>query len=118
MTTLPTKPTVFVVDDDITVRESLKALIETSGWQACMFASAQAFLARPGTVVPGCLVLDVNLPDVSGLDLQKRVAADRPDMPVIFVTGCGDVWTSVQAMKAGAIEFLIKPFRNDVLLDA
>lgn len=118
MTTLTTKPIVFVVDDDITIRESLKAPIEASGWQAATFGSAQAFLARPRPAVPSCLVLDVNLPDFSGLDLQKRVAADRPDMPAIFITGCGDVTTSVQAMKAGAIEFLTKPFRNDVLMDA
>jgi FixJ family two-component response regulator len=118
MTTLTTKPIVFVVDDDITIRESLKALIEASGWQAATFASAQGFLARPRPLVPSCLVLDVNLPDFSGLDLQTHVAADRPDMPVIFITGCGDVKTSVQAMKAGAVEFLTKPFRNDVLMDA
>ena len=118
MTTLTTKPIVFVVDDDITVRESLKALIEASGWQAETFASAKEFLARPRPLVPSCLVLDVFLPDFSGLDLQKRVAVDRPDMPVIFITGCGDVSMSVQAMKAGAIEFLTKPFRNDVLMDA
>ena len=118
MTTLTTKPIVFVVDDDITVRESLKALIEASGWQAETFASAKEFLARPRPQTPSCLVLDVFLPDFSGLDLQKRVAGDRPDMPVIFITGCGDVSMSVQAMKAGAIEFLTKPFRNDVLMDA
>lgn len=118
MTTLTTKPIVFVVDDDITVRESLKAVIEASGWQAETFASAKEFLARPRPQTPSCLVLDVFLPDFSGLDLQKRVAGDRPDMPVIFITGCGDVSMSVQAMKAGAIEFLTKPFRNDVLMDA
>jgi FixJ family two-component response regulator len=118
MTTLTTRPIVFVVDDDIAVRESLKALIEASGWQAETFASAKAFLARPRPLIPSCLVLDVFLPDFSGLDLQKRVAVDRPDMPVIFITGCGDVSMSVQAMKAGAIEFLTKPFRNDVLMDA
>jgi len=118
MTTLTTKPIVFVVDDDITVRESLKALIEASGWQAETFASAKEFLARPRPQTPSCLVLDVFLPDFSGLDLQKRVAGDRPDMPVIFITGCDDVSMSVQAMKAGAIEFLTKPFRNDVLMDA
>jgi FixJ family two-component response regulator len=117
MTTLTTKPIVFVVDDDIIVRESLKALIEASGLQAETFASAQEFLAHPRPLIPSCLVLDVFLPDFSGLDLQKRVAADRPEMPVIFITGCGDVSTSVQAMKAGAIEFLTKPFRHDVLLN-
>jgi FixJ family two-component response regulator len=118
MTMPTTKPIVFVVDDDISVRETLKALIEAAGWQAETFASAKAFFARPGLLVPSCLVLDVFLPDFSGLDLQKRVAADRPDMPVIFITGCGDVSMSVQAMKAGAVEFLTKPFRNDVLMDA
>ncbi len=118
MTTLTTKPIAFVVDDDITVRESLKSLMQASGWQAETFASAQAFLARPRPRVPSCLVLDVFLPDFSGLDLQKRVAADRPEMPVIFITGRGDIATSVQAMKAGAIEFLTKPFRNEVLLGA
>jgi FixJ family two-component response regulator len=118
MTSLTTKPIVFVVDDDITVRESLKALIQASGWQAETLASAREFLARPRPLVSSCLVLDVNLPDFSGLDLQKRVAVDRPDMPVIFITGCRDVSMSVQAMKAGAIEFLTKPFRNDVLMDA
>jgi FixJ family two-component response regulator len=100
------------------VRESLKSLVQASGWRAETFASAHAFLARPRATVPNCVVLDVVLPDVSGLDLQKRVAADRPDMPVIFITECGDVSTSVQAMKAGASEFLTKPVRHDVLVDA
>src|SRR3954447_16312833 len=118
MTMLTTKPIVFVVDDDISVRETLKALIEAAGWQAETFASAKAFFARPGLLVPSCLVLDVTLPDFSGLDLQKRVAIDRPHMPVIFITGYGDIPTTVRAMKAGAIEFLTKPFRGDVLLPA
>ncbi len=118
MTTITTTPIVFVVDDDVVVRESLKSLLQASGWRAEAFASAQAFLARPRALVPSCLVLDVFLPDFSGLDLQKRVAVDRPDMPVIFITGCGDVSTSVQAMKAGASEFLTKPVSNDVLVDA
>jgi FixJ family two-component response regulator len=113
-----TTPLVFVVYDDMSVRQSLKSLIEASGWQAETFASAQAFLRRPRAFVPSCLVLDIALPDLSGLDLQKRIAADRPDMPIIFFTGCGDVYTSVQAMKAGALEFLIKPFGDSVLLDA
>jgi FixJ family two-component response regulator len=113
-----TTPTVFVVDDDISVRESLELLIEASGWRPETFASAQDFLARPRVSVPSCLVLDVTLPDLSGLDVQKRVAVDWPDMPVIFITGYGDVPTSVQAMKAGAIEFLTKPFGDDVLVDA
>jgi len=117
MTTLTTQPIVFVVDDDISVRESLKALIQASGWRAETFSSPQAFLGRPQALVPSCLVLDV-LPDFSGLDLQKRVAADRPEMPVIFITGCDDVSTTVQAMKAGASEFFTKPVCNDVLVDA
>ena len=118
MTTITTTPIVFVVDDDADVRESLKSLLHASGWRAETFASAQAFLGRPRAPVPSCLILDVFLPDCSGLDLQKRVTVERPDMPVIFITGCGDVSTSVQAMKAGASEFLTKPFCNDVLVDA
>jgi FixJ family two-component response regulator len=111
-------PVVFVVDDDISVRESLELLIQASGWQAETFASAREFLARPRSMVPSCLVLDVSLPDLNGLDLQKRVAADRSDMPVIVITGYGDVPMSVEAMKAGAVEFLTKPFDDDALLDA
>ncbi len=113
-----TTPIVFVVDDDMSVRESLELLILASGWHPETFASAQEFLAHPRPSVPSCVILDVSLPDLNGLDLQKRLAADRSDMPVIFVTGCGDVRTSVQAMKAGAIEFLTKPFRDDALLGA
>jgi FixJ family two-component response regulator len=108
---------VFVVDDDISVRESLEWLLRSAGWQTETFASAQEFLARPRIDVPSCLVLDVTLPDLNGLDLQKRVI-DRTDMPIIFITGHGDVPTTVQAMKAGAVEFLTKPFSDDVLLDA
>jgi FixJ family two-component response regulator len=115
---IATTPVVFVVDEDASVRESLELLIETSGWRAETFASAQEFLARPPAVVPNCLVLDVALPDLSGLDLQRRVTADRPDMPVIFLTSHGDVSISVRAMKAGALEFFTKPFREDVLLGA
>jgi FixJ family two-component response regulator len=111
-------PVVFVVDDDVSVRESLELLIEAAGWQPETFASAQEFLARPRATVPSCLVLDVALPDLNGLDLQRRVAVDRSDMPIIFITGSRDVHMSVQAMKAGAIEFLTKPFRDDVLLEA
>jgi FixJ family two-component response regulator len=111
-------PIVFVVDDDISVRESLEALLRDAGWQTETFASAQEFLARPRMLVPSCLVLDVTLPDLSGLDLQKRVAPDRSDMPIIFITGHGDVPMTVQAMKAGAAEFLTKPFSNEVLLSA
>jgi FixJ family two-component response regulator len=111
-------PIVFVVDDDVSVRESLELRIEAEGWRPETFASAEEFLARPRPLVPSCLVLDVALPDVNGLDLQKRVAVDRSDMPVIFITGHGDVPITVQAMKAGAIEFLTKPFRDDVLVSA
>jgi FixJ family two-component response regulator len=110
-------PIVFVVDDDISVRESLEALIRSEGWQAETFASAQAFLARPRASIPSCLVLDVSLPDLNGLDLQKRLA-DRADMPIIFITGYGDVPMTVQAMKAGAAEFLTKPFGDEALLSA
>jgi FixJ family two-component response regulator len=111
-------PIVFVVDDDISVRESLELLIRSEGWQPEMFQSAQEFLARPRVPVPNCLVLDVNLPDLNGLDLQTRVAVDRADMPIIFITGYGDIPMTVQAMKAGAVEFLTKPFGDDVLLTA
>ncbi len=111
-------PVVFVVDDDASVRESLESLILFEGWQPETFASAREFLARPRVDAPSCLVLDVSLPDLNGLELQKRVAADRVDMPIIFITGYGDVPMSVQAMKAGAVEFLMKPFDQDVLLSA
>jgi FixJ family two-component response regulator len=117
--TLPhAKSIVFVVDDDVSVRESLELLIRTAGWQPETFASAKEFLARPRVPTPSCLVLDVSLPDLNGLDLQKRIAADRGDMPIIFITGYGDVPMTVQAMKAGAVEFLTKPFGDDVLLSA
>jgi FixJ family two-component response regulator len=111
-------PIVFVVDDDISVRESLELLIRNAGWQPETFESAQEFLSRPRVLVPSCLVLDVTLPGLNGLDLQKRVAVDRTDMPIIFITGYGDVPTTVQAMKAGAVEFLTKPFGDDALLSA
>ncbi len=111
-------PVVFVVDDDVSVRESLELLIQSAGWKAETFASAQDFLSHPRVHAPSCLVLDVNLPDLNGLQLQKSVAGDRLDMPIIFITGYGDVPMTVQAMKAGAIEFLTKPFRDDVLLDS
>ena len=112
------KPIVFVVDDDISVRESLEPLICFAGWQPQTFASAQEFLSRPRVFVPSCLVLDVALPDLNGLDLQKRIAADRIDMPIIFITGHGDVPMTVRAMKAGAVEFLTKPYDDEVLLSA
>src|SRR3989449_5766937 len=111
-------PIVFVVDDDVSVRESLELLIRCAGWQAETFASAQEFLVRPRVLAPSCLVLDISLPGLNGLDLQKRVAADRSDMPIIFITGHGDIPMSVQAMKAGAVEFLTKPFGDGVLLSA
>ena len=111
-------PIVFVVDDDVSVRESLELLVRFEGWQPVLFASAQQFLAHRRTLVPSCLILDVNLPDLNGLDLQKRIATDRIDMPIIFITGHGDVPMSVQAMKGGAVEFLTKPFSDDVLLKA
>jgi FixJ family two-component response regulator len=111
-------PVVFVVDDDVSVRESLELLIRCAGWQPETFASAQEFLVRPRVPVPSCLVLDVSLPGLSGLDLQKRVSAERPDMPIIFITGYGDVPMTVQAMKGGAVEFLTKPFNDEVLLNA
>lgn len=110
-------PVVFVVDDDVSVRESLELLVSSAGWQPQTFASAEAFLARSRVDGPSCLVLDVSLPNLNGLDLQKRIV-DRVDMPIIFITGYGDVPTSVQAMKAGAVEFLTKPFGDEVLLNA
>lgn len=111
-------PIVFVVDDDISVYKSLELLIRCEGWQPEAFASAEEFLERPRTGMPSCLVLDVSLPGLTGLELQKHIAADRTDMPIIFITGCADVPTTVKAMKAGAVEFLIKPFNGDVLLSA
>jgi FixJ family two-component response regulator len=108
---------VFVVDDDVSVRESLELLIRTAGWRPETFSSAQDFLSRPRSTVPCCLVLDVTLPGLSGLELQRQLV-DRADMPIIFITGHGDVPMSVQAMKAGAVEFLTKPFKDGVLLDA
>lgn len=112
------RPIVFVVDDDVSVRESLELLVRNAGWQPETFESAQEFLTRPRPQVPSCLVLDLSLPDVSGLDLQKQVSTERSDMPIIFITGHGDVPKSVQAMKAGAVEFLTKPFGDNVLLTA
>ena len=111
-------PIAFVVDDDISVRESLELLIRCEGWQPETFASAQEFLDRPRALVPSCLVLDISLPGLDGLELQRRVAVKRTDMPIIFITGHRDVPMTVQAMKAGALEFLTKPFSDDVLLSA
>lgn len=111
-------PLVCVVDDDISVRESLAAMIEFAGLRTVTFTSAQEFLSHPRATVPNCLVLDVGLPDLNGLDLQHLIAAERSDMPIIFITGCGDIPTTVRAMKAGAADFLTKPFDDDVLLTA
>ena len=111
------KPIVFVVDDDISVRESLELLIQFAGWQPETFASAEEFLAHPRVLKPNCLVLDVSLPDLNGLDLQTLVA-DRIEMPIIFITGYGDVPITVRAMKAGAVEFLTKPLAEEALLGA
>ena len=109
---------ILVVDDDVSVREALEGLIGSAGWRVETFASAQEFLARPPADTPGCLVLDVRLPGLSGLDLQKRMAEINLEIPIIFITGQGDVPTSVQAMKAGALEFLTKPLADRDLLDA
>jgi FixJ family two-component response regulator len=112
------KPIVFVVDDDVWVRESLESLIHDEGWHPETFASAQEFLDRPRALIPSCLVLDISLPGLNGLELQKHVAVERTDMPIIFITGHGDIPMSVGAMKAGAVEFLTKPFNDEVLLTA
>ena len=111
-------PVVFVVDDDDLVRESLALLIQSAGWRTETFTCARQFLSRPQTYGPSCLILDISLPDVSGLDVQERVTADRPDIPIIFITGYADVSMSVRAMKAGAIEFLTKPFNEEAVLSA
>jgi FixJ family two-component response regulator len=114
----PTPPTVVVVDDDISVRESLELLIQNEGWRPALFESAQEFLERLPTVVPSCLVLDVNLPDLSGLDIQQRISNEKFSTPIIFITGYGDIPTSVRAMKAGAAEFLTKPFDDEIIIGA
>ena len=108
----------FVVDDDVSVRESLEALIRCEGWRPEAFQSADEFLARPRTATPSCLVLDLTLPGLNGLELQERIAGDRSDMPIIFISGYGDVPKTVRTMKAGAVEFLTKPFKDDDLLSA
>ena len=107
------QPIVFVVDDDVSVRESLELLIKFAGLQPETFESARDFLEHPRTTTPSCLVLDVSLPDLNGLELQKLIGSERSDMPIIFITGHGDVPMTVKAMKAGAVEFLIKPFERD-----
>jgi FixJ family two-component response regulator len=114
----PASPIVFVVDDDVSVRESLELLIQNEGWHVETFASAHEFLDRPRALLPSCLILDVSLPGLNGLDVQQRVAAERTDMPIIFITGHGDIPMTVRAMKAGAAEFLTKPFSDEVLLNA
>lgn len=111
-------PVVFVVDDDISVRESLELMIRFAGWQPRLFESAQDFLDAPRSLVPSCLVLDINLPDLSGLDLQTALANERHNMPIIFITGYGDIPRTVRALKAGAVEFLTKPFNDEVILAA
>jgi FixJ family two-component response regulator len=119
--TLPlssTVPIVFIVDDDVSVRESLELLVRNEKWKPETFSSAQEFLNHPRTAVPSCLVLDLSLPGLNGLELQKQLAAEHIDMPIIFITGHGDVPKSVQAMKAGALEFLTKPIDNDALISA
>jgi FixJ family two-component response regulator len=112
------QPVVYVVDDDISMRESLEMLIRWAGWSAQTFASAEEFLWHPRLAAPSCLVLDVDLPELNGLELQERMAADQGDMPIIFITGYGDIPTTVRAMRAGALEFLTKPFGDEVLLAA
>ena len=111
-------PVVFVVDDDLSVRESLELLIRSAGWRPEICASAEEFIDRARPEVANCLVLDVNLPDLNGLDLQRLVSSDRAEMPIIFVTGYGDIPTTVKAMKAGAAEFLAKPLHDTTLLEA
>jgi FixJ family two-component response regulator len=118
MNTAATRPTIFVIDDEPTVRASIGRLLRSAGLDAQMFSSAQEFLRANRPDVPSCLVLDVRLPDVSGLDLQRELAKANVDLPIIFVTGYGDVPMSVRAMKAGAVEFLTKPYRDQDLLEA
>jgi len=115
---LDVTPVVYVVDDDISVREALEGLIQEAGWRPSVFSSAREFLDHPRTLGPSCLILDVTLPDLNGLDLQQQIACERADLPIIFITGYGDVPMTVRAMKAGAMEFLTKPFGDEVLLDA
>ena len=111
-------PVVYIVDDDVSVRESLQGLIATAGWRPEVFASGKEFLAHPRLPLPSCLLLDIRLPDLNGLELQKRIARDRADIPIIVITGHGDIPMTVRAMKAGAIEFLTKPLGTDALFGA
>jgi FixJ family two-component response regulator len=112
------EPIVFVVDDDPSIRDALDGLFRSVGLNARYFASAREFLQAERPDAPGCLVLDVRMPGMSGLEFQRELAAASEDLPIIFITGHGDIPMSVQAMKAGAIEFLTKPFRDQELLDA
>jgi FixJ family two-component response regulator len=109
---------VYIVDTDISVATSLEAMIGREGWELVTFSSAQSFLSQPKALAPNCLLLDVALPDMSGLDLQRHISATRRDIPIIFVSECNDIPMAVQAMKAGAIEFFTKPFDAKDLLDA
>jgi FixJ family two-component response regulator len=111
-------PIVYIVDDDVSVRESLESLVASEGWRPEVFVCAEDFLAHPRTRAPGCLILDVSLPDLNGLELQKRIGASQAELPIIFITGFGDIPMTVQAMKAGAVEFLTKPFDTEALLSA
>lgn len=114
----PADPIVFVVDDDRSIREALGSLIRSVGWRVEVFSSAQEFLRHKRPETPACLVLDVRLPGLSGLDLQHELATRKINLPIVFITGHGDIPMSVRAMKAGAVEFLPKPFRDQDLLDA
>jgi len=111
-------PIIYVVDDDISVRESLESLVASAGWQAEVFVSAEDFLTHPRKRAPACLILDVSLPELNGLELQKRIGSSGAELPIIFITGFGDIPMTVQAMKAGAVEFFTKPFDTDALLSA
>lgn len=115
---VPVQPIVYVVDDDVAMRESLQLLATRAGWRAEAFATAGSFLDRPPVPVPSCLVLDVSLPDANGLELQARLAMERPDLPVIFITEREDVSLTVRAMKAGALDFLMKPANHEILTSA
>jgi FixJ family two-component response regulator len=115
---MPSKGIVFIVDDDVSVREALGSMVFAAGWDLAAFGTAADFLSHPPPPGPSCLVLDVGLPDLNGLELQARIAVDRAEMPIIFITGYGDVPMTVRAMKAGAAEFLTKPFGDAAMLDA
>jgi len=112
------EPVIYIVDDDTSVRESLECLLAQAGWRVVDFGSALEFLSYARPVLPGCMILDLNLPDLNGLELQRLLAREPNALPVIFITGHGDIPTTVQAMKAGAVEFLTKPFRAEALLSA